>query len=70
MKFVRGDYMIKWWFNVGKIVNIYGIKGEVWVILKIDFVEEWYKLGNMLYLFMDGSNELVEVIVNMYRLYK
>lgn len=31
------------WFNVGKIVNTHGIKGEVRVISKTDFAEERYK---------------------------
>ncbi|MGG0025322.1 ribosome maturation factor RimM [Bacillus inaquosorum] len=58
------------WFNVGKIVNTHGIKGEVRVISKTDFAEERYKPGNTLYLFMDGRNEPVEVTVNTHRLHK
>ncbi|SPT92822.1 16S rRNA-processing protein RimM [Bacillus subtilis] len=37
--------MTKRWFNVGKIVNTHGIKGEVRVISKTDFAEERYKPG-------------------------
>ncbi|MFP7232386.1 ribosome maturation factor RimM [Bacillus subtilis] len=62
--------MTKRWFNVGKIVNTHGIKGEVRVISKTDFAEERYKPGNKLYLFMDGHNEPVEVTVNTHRLHK
>lgn len=62
--------MTKRWFNVGKIVNTHGIKGEVRVISKTDFAEERYKPGNTLYLFMDGCNEPVEVTVNTHRLHK
>ncbi|MCY9375741.1 MULTISPECIES: ribosome maturation factor RimM [Bacillus] len=62
--------MTKRWFHVGKIVNTHGIKGEVRVISKTDFAEERYKPGNTLYLFMDGSNEPVEVTVNTHRLHK
>ncbi|MCY7784997.1 MULTISPECIES: ribosome maturation factor RimM [unclassified Bacillus (in: firmicutes)] len=62
--------MTKRWFNVGKIVNTHGIKGEVRVISKTDFAEERYKPGNKLYLFMDGRNEPVEVTVNTHRLHK
>lgn len=62
--------MTKRWFNVGKIVNTHGIKGEVRVISKTDFAEERYKPGNTLYLFMDGRNEPVEVTVNTHRLHK
>ncbi|AOS67837.1 ribosome maturation factor RimM [Bacillus subtilis] len=62
--------MTKRWFNVGKIVNTHGIKGEVRVISKTDFAEERYKPGNTLYLFMDGRNEPVKVTVNTHRLHK
>lgn len=62
--------MTKRWFNVGKIVNTHGIKGEVRVISKTDFAEERYKPGNTLYLFMDGRNEPVEVTVNTHRMHK
>ncbi|CUB35552.1 MULTISPECIES: ribosome maturation factor RimM [Bacillus] len=62
--------MTKRWFNVGKIVNTHGIKGEVRVISKTDFAEERYKPGNTLYLFMNGRNEPVEVTVNTHRLHK
>ncbi|NJI51766.1 ribosome maturation factor RimM [Bacillus subtilis] len=62
--------MTKRWFNVGKIVNTHGIKGEVRVISKTDFAEERYKPGNTLYLFMDARNEPVEVTVNTHRLHK
>ena len=40
------------WFNVGKIVNTHGIKGEVRVISRTDFADESYKKGNSLFLFM------------------
>ncbi|MFK3812779.1 ribosome maturation factor RimM [Bacillus halotolerans] len=62
--------MTKRWFNVGKIVNTHGIKGEVRVISKTDFAEERYKPGNTLYLFMDGRQEPIEVTVSTYRLHK
>ncbi|MBT2573379.1 ribosome maturation factor RimM [Bacillus sp. ISL-51] len=58
------------WFNVGKIVNTHGIKGEVRVISKTDFAEERYKPGNTLYLFMEGAAEPVKVTVNTHRLHK
>ncbi|KXZ14927.1 ribosome maturation factor RimM [Bacillus nakamurai] len=58
------------WFNVGKIVNTHGIKGEVRVISKTDFAEERYKPGNTLYLFMEGVAEPVKVTVNTHRLHK
>ena len=45
------------WFNVGKIVNTHGIKGEVRVISKTDFPEKRYKKGNTLFLFMPKKQE-------------
>ena len=42
-------------YNVGKIVNTQGIKGEVRVISKTDFPEERYKKGSTLSLFQDGK---------------
>ena len=44
------------WFNVGKIVNTHGIKGEVRVISKTDFAEKRYKKGNSLFLFLPEFN--------------
>lgn len=58
------------WFNVGKIVNTHGIKGEIRVISKTDFAEERYAPGNKLYLFMPDSNEPVELIVSSHRVHK
>lgn len=58
------------WFNVGKIVNTHGIKGEVRVISKTDFAEERYKPGNTLYLFAEGAAEPVKVTVSAHRLHK
>ncbi|ASB89638.1 ribosome maturation factor RimM [Bacillus sonorensis] len=62
--------MQKQWFNVGKIVNTHGVKGEVRVISKTDFPEERYKPGNTLYLFMEGKDEPVQVTVGSHRLHK
>ncbi|WP_438421918.1 ribosome maturation factor RimM [Bacillus siamensis] len=58
------------WFNVGKIVNTHGIKGEVRVISKTDFAEERYKPGNTLYLFAGGAAEPIKVTVSTHRLHK
>jgi 16S rRNA processing protein RimM len=58
------------WFNVGKIVNTHGIRGEVRVISKTDFADERYKLGNTLYIFMDHASEPVEVKVKSHRVHK
>jgi 16S rRNA processing protein RimM len=58
------------WFNVGKIVNTHGIKGEVRVVSKTDFAEERYKPGNSLFLFLPQSKEPIELIVKTHRLHK
>ncbi|GCD83374.1 ribosome maturation factor RimM [Parageobacillus thermoglucosidasius] len=58
------------WFNVGKIVNTHGIRGEVRVISRTDFPEERYKKGNTLYIFMEKSQEPIEVIVKSHRVHK
>jgi 16S rRNA processing protein RimM len=62
--------MAEKWFNVGKIVNTHGIRGEVRVISKTDFAEERYEPGNTLYIFKEGSNEPIEVIVDTHRVHK
>lgn len=41
------------WFKVGKIVNIYGVKGEVCIVLIMDFVDECYEKGNKFYIFKE-----------------
>lgn len=58
------------WFNVGKIVNTHGIKGEVRVISKTDFADERYKKGNSLFLFIQGEAEPIELIVKTHRNHK
>lgn len=58
------------YFNVGKIVNTHGIRGEVRVISRTDFPEERYKIGNTLFLFMPGSKEPEELIVKSHRTHK
>ncbi len=58
------------WFNVGKIVNTHGIKGEVRVISKTDFPEERYSKGSKLFLFMPNANEPIELVVASHRTHK
>ncbi|MBB6443820.1 ribosome maturation factor RimM [Bacillus benzoevorans] len=58
------------WFNVGKIVNTHGIRGEVRVISKTDFPEERYKKGNTLFLFMPDRKEPVPLTVQSHRVHK
>jgi 16S rRNA processing protein RimM len=61
--------MVKW-FNVGKVVNTHGIKGEVRVISTTDFAEERYKVGNVLYLFMPDQKDPVEMTISSHRSHK
>ncbi len=65
----RGESMEKW-FNVGKIVNTHGIKGEVRVISKTDFADERYKPGNKLFLFRKNDTEPLELTVASHRQHK
>jgi 16S rRNA processing protein RimM len=58
------------WFNVGKIVNTHGIRGEVRVISRTDFANERYKVGNTLYLFLEEKKEPVELKVASHRNHK
>ena len=52
------------WYNVGKIVNTHGIRGEVRVISSTDFPEERYAVGNKLSLFRDGKSPLVLTVAS------
>lgn len=58
------------WFNVGKIVNTHGIRGEVRVISRTDFPEERYQKGSQLALFMPGSNKPIMLTVESHRQHK
>jgi 16S rRNA processing protein RimM len=58
------------WFNVGKIVNTHGIKGEVRVISKTDFPDERYVPGNVLFLFKDNEKKPLELTIETHRKHK
>ncbi|MFS0782329.1 ribosome maturation factor RimM [Bacillus sp. 1P06AnD] len=58
------------WFNVGKIVNTHGLKGEVRVISQTDFADERYKVGNALFLFKEGQPKPLKLIVASHRKHK
>lgn len=47
------------YYNVGKIVNTHGIRGEVRVISQTDFAEERYQVGNQLTLFREKHAPLL-----------
>ena len=57
------------YYNVGKIVNTQGIKGEVRVISTTDFAEERYKKGQVLHLFQD-KKQPVALIIRSHRKHK
>ncbi|WP_066318511.1 ribosome maturation factor RimM [Bacillus sp. FJAT-29814] len=58
------------WFNVGKIVNTHGIRGEVRVVSRTDFPDQRYKTGNKLYLFLPKADEPLELTVKGHRTHK
>lgn len=58
------------WFNVGKIVNTHGIRGEVRVISSTDFPEERYAVGNKLSLFKSDSKTPIVLTVATHRRHK
>ncbi|MEK3935104.1 ribosome maturation factor RimM [Sporosarcina sp. FSL W7-1349] len=58
------------YFNVGKIVNTHGIRGEVRVISRTDFPEERYAPGSQLALFMPGSKTPIPLVVASHRQHK
>ncbi|WP_440895287.1 ribosome maturation factor RimM [Amphibacillus sp. Q70] len=57
------------YFNVGKIVNTHGIKGEVKVVRITDF-EQRFKPGNQLYLFLKDKSEPIKVTIQKHRKHK
>ncbi|MDQ0270253.1 ribosome maturation factor RimM [Cytobacillus purgationiresistens] len=58
------------WFNVGKVVNTHGVKGEARVVSRTDFADERYLPGNKLYLFMPDAKEPIELTVASHRTHK
>ncbi len=67
----QGDilFMTKW-FNVGKIVNTHGVKGEIRVVSRTDFPEERYKVGNTLYISNEKGGEPFPVKITSHRQHK
>lgn len=61
---------MKKWFNVGKIVNTHGLRGEVRVLSRTDFASERYKTGNTLYLFMNEQTAPIALTVRSHRQHK
>lgn len=55
------------YFNVGKIVNTQGLQGELRVMSVTDFVDERFKKGNILSLFNDKDQFVMEVEIANHR---
>ena len=57
-------------YQVGKIVNTHGIRGEVKVIATTDFPEERFKPGNKLYAFKQNASTGAELTIQKSRRHK
>lgn len=57
-------------FNVGKVVNTHGIRGEVRVITSSDFTENRYQAGKILYWFKDHTSTPIPLTVESHRSHK
>ncbi len=62
--------MTEQYYNVGKIVNTQGIKGEVRIIATTDFIEDRFQPGSTLFLFVEGKNNPISVVVKSHRPHK
>ena len=51
--------------NIGKIVNTFGLKGELKVISQSEFIEDRFKVGNTI--FIDFNNDFVPVTITTMR---
>lgn len=58
------------WYNVGKIVNTHGIRGEVRVLPITDFPEERFAKGEKVTAFMPGKKEQITFTIKSARLHK
>ncbi|WP_059104641.1 ribosome maturation factor RimM [Shouchella shacheensis] len=58
------------WFNVGKLVNTHGVRGEVRVLSTTDFAEERYAAGSTLKIAPDARSDGVQVVVRSHRIHK
>ncbi len=58
------------WFNVGKIVNTHGLRGEVRVLSSTDFPEKRFKKGSELSVFKPKEKEGIPVTIASHRTHK
>jgi len=62
--------MASQYLKIGKIVNTFGIRGEMKVFIYTDFPEERFKSGNKLYIGQETNPTQVEVTVKSAKPYK
>ena len=58
------------WFNVGRIVNTHGVRGELRILSTTDFEEERYAVGNKLAAFGPNDNKPTWVTLTNVRRHK
>jgi 16S rRNA processing protein RimM len=58
------------YYNVGKIVNTHGIRGEIRVISSSDFASERYIPGNTLFFFKDEQSKPIPLKITGHRTHK
>ena len=58
------------WFNVGRIVNTHGIRGEVRILSTTDFEEQRFAVGNKLAAFKKGDKKPTWVTIESVRRHK
>ncbi|SFE39520.1 ribosome maturation factor RimM [Alteribacillus iranensis] len=58
------------WFNVGKIINTHGVRGELKILPITDFVDDRFQNGNELFLFHETKKDRVKVTIERSRSHK
>lgn len=66
---IAGDKMTQSLFNVGKIINTHGLKGEVKVYRITDF-DDRFQIGNTLYVLPPDKKAPIKVTVKSHRIHK
>ena len=54
--------------KIGKIVNTFGLKGELKVISQSEFIEDRFRVGNKV--LIDFDNDLVEITIGTMRIHQ
>ncbi|WP_311407147.1 ribosome maturation factor RimM [Liquorilactobacillus uvarum] len=58
------------YYEVGRIVNTHGIKGEVKVAVTTDFADERFQKGKTLYILQDEGEKVVNLTIKNVRKFK